>query len=90
MTNLISVEDRFQCLLIQLRSWAGGHQKAHPILFFKKKKRKQMIPFYSWFRPESVAILWGQPLKIPSNFIFQKKRKKKREKGFLKIIVFRP
>jgi len=27
-------------------------------------------------RPQGIAILWGQPLKIPSNFIFQNKRKK--------------
>jgi hypothetical protein len=26
--------------LIQLRSWAGGHQKAHPILFYFLKKEK--------------------------------------------------
>jgi hypothetical protein len=60
----------------------SGHQKSDPILFFKKEKRKKLIPFYSWFRPESVAILSGQPLKTPSNFIFQKKKEKKREKGF--------
>jgi hypothetical protein len=34
-----------------------------------------MISFYCCFKPCGVAILWGQPLKIPSNFIFQIKRK---------------
>jgi hypothetical protein len=62
--------------LIQLRSWAGGHQKDHPILFFKKEKRKKMIPFYSWFRPESVAILWAQPLKISLQLYFSYKKGK--------------
>jgi len=73
--------------LIQLRSWAGGHQKAHPILFFQKIKKKKMIPFYSWFRPESVAYLWGQQLKILSNIIFQKKRENKGKKDFLNYCV---
>jgi hypothetical protein len=66
-----------------------GTSKSSSHFIFQKRKKKKMIPFYSLFRPESVAILWGQPLKIPSNFIFQKKRKKK-GKGSLKIIVFRP
>jgi hypothetical protein len=43
-----------------------------------------MIPFYCCFRPQEVANLWGQPLQILFNFIFQKKRKKE-----IIIIVFR-
>jgi hypothetical protein len=30
------------------------------------------------FRPHEVANLWGQPLQILFNFIFQKERKKER------------
>jgi len=43
-----------------------------------------MIPFYCCFRPQEVANLWGQPLQILFNFIFQKKRKKE-----IIIILFR-
>jgi len=60
----------------------GGSKSTSHFTFFLNKKKK-MIPFYYCFKPCGVAILWGQPLRIPSNFIFQKKRK------FTIIIVFR-
>jgi len=51
----------------------GGGSTSHFTFFLNKKKK--MIPFYCCFKPHGVAILWGQPFKIPSNFIFQKKEK---------------
>jgi hypothetical protein len=42
------------------------------LIFFKLKK---MIPFYGCFRLQIVAILWGQPSRIPSNIIFQENYK---------------
>jgi hypothetical protein len=48
------------------------------------ERGRGMIPFYCCFRPQEVANLWGQPLQILFNFIFQKKRKKE-----IVIILFR-
>jgi len=47
-TNLFGEGDGLGCV---------GHQKIHPILLFKnKKKKKKMIPFYCCFRAQWVAI----------------------------------
>jgi hypothetical protein len=59
----------------------GGAPKSPSYFTFQKEKE---IPFYCCFRPQGVAILWGQPLKSCSNFTFQENN------IYFLIILFRP
>jgi hypothetical protein len=52
----------------------GGNRapKSPSYFTFQKKKRRKLNPILLLLnRPQGIAILWGQPLKIPSNFIFE-------------------
>jgi hypothetical protein len=64
---------RKKWILELLKANVDSHIGCHPIYFSKKEKQ---FSFYCCFKPQRVTILWGQQLRIPFNFNFQKKRKK--------------